>query len=155
LVLLVSAHYAGVVVRVKLPCSNPRWMSSRTCALAASGIIRGNQRQSPRSGTVDHEVSVVLKSGERFNFPIGADEMAAFDARAARHWIGEEFAKAGLENPNPMGKMLLVDQILLLTENFKPSDFHPATPELRRFLGAALNAMGRPTLTIDLQAYKL
>ncbi len=104
---------------------------------------------------MDHEVSVVLKSGERFNFPIGADEMAAFDARAARHWIGEEFAKAGLENPNPMGKMLLVDQILLLAGNFKAADFHPATPELRRFLGAALNAMGRPTLTIDLQAYKL
>jgi hypothetical protein len=54
-----------------------------------------------------------------------------------------------------MGKMLLVDQILLLAGNFKAADFHPATPELRRFLGAALNAMGRPTLTIDLQAYKL
>ncbi|MBI5108252.1 MAG: hypothetical protein HZA62_05850 [Rhodocyclales bacterium] len=104
---------------------------------------------------MDHEVSVVLKGGERFNFPIGADEMAAFDARVARHWIGEEFAKAGLENPNPMGKMLLVDQILLLAANFKDAEFQTPTPELRRFLGAALNAMGRPTLTIDLQAYKL
>ncbi len=104
---------------------------------------------------MDHEVSVVLKSGERFNFPIGAEEMSAFDAGAARHWIGEAFAKAGLENPNPMGKMLLVDQILLLTAHFKDSEFHPPSPELRRFLGAALIAMARPTLTIDLQAYKL
>jgi len=104
---------------------------------------------------VDHEVSVVLKSGERFNFPIGADEMAAFDARAARQWIGEEFASAGLENPNPMGKMLLVDQILLLAANFKPADYHPATADVRRFLCAALRAMGRTTLTIDLVAYKL
>ena len=104
---------------------------------------------------MDHEVSVVLKNGERFNFPMGAAEMASFDARGARHWIGEEFARAGLENPNPMGKMLLVDQILLLAANFKPADYHPATPEVHRFLCAALTAMGRPSLTIDLQSYRL
>jgi hypothetical protein len=54
-----------------------------------------------------------------------------------------------------MGKMLLVDQILLLAANFKPADYHPATPAVRRFLAAALIAMARPTLTIDLQAYTL
>lgn len=104
---------------------------------------------------MDHEVSVVLKSGERFDFPLGADELAAFDSAAARHWISDTFVAAGLETPNPMGKMLLVDQILLLALNFKPADYHPATPDVRRFLCAALKAMGRPTLTIDLAAYKL
>ena len=104
---------------------------------------------------MDHEVSVVLKNGERFDFPLGADELAAVDARTARHWIAEEFGKAGLENPNPMGKMLRVDQILLLADNIKAADLHPATPDVRRFLCAALKAMGRPTLTIDLAAYKL
>ena len=104
---------------------------------------------------MDHQVSVVLKSGERFDFPLGEEELAVFDPAAARHWIADAFLAAGLETPNPMGKMLLVDQILLLTANFKDSNFHPATPELRRFLCAALIAMGRTTLTIDLQAYKL
>lgn len=104
---------------------------------------------------MDHEVSVVLKNGERFDFPFGADELAAFDPAGARHWIAEAFLSAGLETPNPMGKMLLVDQILLLALNFKPADYHPATAEVRRFLCAALKAMGRPTLTIDLAAYKL
>jgi len=50
---------------------------------------------------------------------------------------------------------LLVDQILLLALNFKPADYNPATPDVRRFLCAALQAMGRPSLTIDLAAYKL
>ena len=104
---------------------------------------------------MDHEVSVVLKNGERYNFPIAAGELEAIEPRAARQWIGEQFAKAGLENPNPMGKMLLVDQILLLAANFKPADYHPATPEVHRFLCAALTAMGRPSLTIDLQSYRL
>ena len=44
---------------------------------------------------MDHEVSVVLKNGERFNFPIAAGELAAIEPAAARHWIGEEFVKAG------------------------------------------------------------
>ena len=104
---------------------------------------------------MDHEVSVVLKNGERFDFPLGTDELAAFDPAGARHWIAEAFLAAGLETPNPMGKMLLVDQILLLALNFKPADYQPATAEVRRFLCAALRAMGRPTLTIDLAAYKL
>jgi hypothetical protein len=108
-----------------------------------------------RSGTVDHQVSVVLKNGERYDFPLAAEDMAAFDSQGARHWIAEEFQAAGLETPNPMGKLLIVDQILLLAENFKPADYHPVTPGVHRFLCAALKAMGRPSLTIDLVAYKL
>lgn len=104
---------------------------------------------------MDHLASVVLKNGERYAFPLGADELAAFDAASARQWIAERFLAAGLETPNPMGKMLLVDQILLLALEFKPADYDPLTPEARRFLCAAVRAMGRPTLTIDLAAYKL
>ena len=104
---------------------------------------------------MDHLASVVLKNGERYAFPLGADDLAAFDAASARQWIAEKFLAAGLETPNPMGKMLLVDQILLLALNFKPADYDPLTSEARRFLCAAVRAMGRPTLTIDLAAYKL
>ncbi|OHC68438.1 MAG: hypothetical protein A3H93_10335 [Rhodocyclales bacterium RIFCSPLOWO2_02_FULL_63_24] len=104
---------------------------------------------------MDHEVSVVLKNGERYDIPLGADDLAAFDAAGARHWIAEAFQAAGLETPNPMGKLLLVDQILLLAQNFKPADYKPLSPEVHRFLCAALLAMGRPSLTIDLVTNKL
>ncbi|TRZ93222.1 MAG: hypothetical protein D4R84_10865 [Rhodocyclaceae bacterium] len=104
---------------------------------------------------MDHLASVILKNGKRYDFPLGADDLAAFDDAGARHWISDTFLAAGLETPNPMGKLLLGDQILLRALNFKPSDYDPLTPEARRFLCAALQAMGRPTLTIDLAAYKL
>ena len=104
---------------------------------------------------MDHLVSVVLKNGERYDFPLGAEDLAAFDSASARQWIAEAFFAAGLESPNPMGKLLLVDQILLLALNFKPADYDPITSAARRFLCAALRAMGRPSLTIDLAAYKL
>lgn len=104
---------------------------------------------------MDNQVSVKLKNGERYTFPLGADDLAAFDATSARHWIGEAFLAAGLETPNPMGKLLLVDQILLLALNFKPADYRAPSAEVRRFVSAAFHAMGRPSLTIDLAAYKL
>ena len=104
---------------------------------------------------MDHEVSVILKNGERLYVPPGAGELAAFDPATARHWFADAFLAAGLETPNPRGKLLLVDEIRLLALNFKPADYHPATADVRRFLCAALRAMDRPTLTIDLAAYKL
>ena len=104
---------------------------------------------------MDHQVSVVLKNGERFDFALGAEGLAALDAAGARDWIHQAFLDAGLESPNPMGKLLLVDQILLLALNFKPADYKPLAPAARRFLCAALKAMDRPTLTIDLAAYRL
>lgn len=104
---------------------------------------------------MDHQVSVVLKNGERYDFALGAEDLAVFDSAGARHWIAEAFLEAGLESPNPMGKLLLVDQILLLALNFKSVEYDPLTPAARRFLCAALQAMGRPSLTIDMAAYKL
>ncbi|MCF8179635.1 MAG: hypothetical protein K9J74_14100 [Sulfuritalea sp.] len=104
---------------------------------------------------MDHQVSVILKNGERYEFSLGAEDLSAFDAASARSWIADTFVSAGLETPNPMGKMLLVDQILLLAQNFKATDYTPLSPDARRFLCAALRAMARPTLTIDLAAYKL
>jgi len=105
--------------------------------------------------TVDHQVSVVLKNGERYAFPLGAEDLAAFDPAGARRWIGEAFHAAELETPNPVGKLLLVDQILMLALNFKPAEYDPLHPEVKKFLCAALQAMGRPSLTIDMAAYKL
>lgn len=104
---------------------------------------------------MDHRVSVVLKSGQNFQFSIGEEEIAAFDPAGAREWIMDKFLKAELETPNPTGKLLIVDAILLLAENFKSSDYDPLSSEARHFLCAALAAMRRPTLTIDLQSYKL
>ncbi len=104
---------------------------------------------------MDQQVSVVLKNGERYDFSLSSADLSAFDAASARHWIAETFVAAGLETPNPMGKMLLVDQILMLAQNFKAGDFEPLSADARRFLSAALQAMARPTLTIDLAAYRL
>lgn len=104
---------------------------------------------------MDHQVSIVLKSGERYDIHLTAAEAAEFDKSSGRSHIGELFAAAGLETPNPMGKILLIDQILLLAQEQKASAWAQPDAALKKFLAAAVQALGRPSVTIDLINYKL
>ena len=101
---------------------------------------------------MNYEVSVIDAEGARYNVPLSAADVDHLDARRAREWIGDAFNAAGLETANPVGKVLLVDQILMLADEQKSTDWAAPTEELKTFLAAALKALGRPTLTIDLNA---
>lgn len=104
---------------------------------------------------MDQQVSVILKSGERYDFHVTAAELAAFDKSSARAWIGDAFNAAGLETPNPVGKVLMIDQILLLAAEQKAAAWVAPTAETRKFLAAVAVALGRPGVAIDLLNYTL
>ena len=104
---------------------------------------------------MDQQVSIVTRNGERYDVHLTAAELSAFDASAARHYIGEAFNAAGLETPNPVGKILLIDQILLLALERKPAVWQQPDDDTRRFLAAVIQSLGRNSVTIDLQAYKV
>ena len=104
---------------------------------------------------MDQQVSIVQKNGDRHDVHLNAADLAAFDQSAARSFIGEAFDAAGLETQNPIGKILLVDQILLLALDRKSSDWAQPDAAVRKFLAAVLVSLDRPTVTIDLGNYKL
>ena len=104
---------------------------------------------------MDQQVSIVQKNGERHDIHVNAAELAAFDKSSARSFIGEAFEAAGLETPNPVGKILLVDQILLLALERKASEWAQPDAAVRKFIAAVLVSLDRPTVTIDLGNYKL
>ena len=104
---------------------------------------------------MDYQVSVVLKNGSHHNFRVTAEEVAAFDGSSAREWIGDAFSAAELEAPNPAGKLLLIDQIMMLALEQKAADWAAPTEKLRKYLAAVVKALGRPTVSIDLASYKL
>ncbi len=108
-----------------------------------------------RESIVDQQVSIVTRNGERYDVHLTAAELSAFDASAARHYIGEAFNAAGLETPNPVGKILLIDQILLLAQERKTATWQQPDADTRRFLAAVIQSLGRNSVTIDLQAYKV
>jgi hypothetical protein len=104
---------------------------------------------------VDQQVSVVLKSGERYDIHLTAAELAEFDKSSGRFYVGDQFAAAGLETPNPVGKILLIDQILMLALEQKAAAWAAPDAALKKLLAAAVQAMGRGSLTIDLLNYKV
>ncbi len=104
---------------------------------------------------MDQQVSIVQKNGERHDIHVNAADLSAFDQSSARGYIAEAFEAAGLETPNPVGKILLVDQILLLALERKASDWALPDAEVRKFLAAVLVSLNRPSVTIDLGNYKL
>jgi hypothetical protein len=105
---------------------------------------------------VDQSVSVVTKNGERYTFHLSAAELAEFaTSKDGRRFVGDLFNEAGLETPNPVGKILLIDQILMVALEQKAALWVEPTPEVRKFLAAVAVALGRASVTIDLANYKL
>lgn len=105
---------------------------------------------------MDQSVSLVTKNGERYDFHLPTTELAEFTTpSSARHFIGDMFNEAGLETPNPVGKILLIDQILMVALEQKATTWVEPTPEVRKFLAAVAVSLGRASVTIDLQNYKL
>ncbi len=104
---------------------------------------------------MDHQASIIMPGGNRYDIHLAADEVAAVDATTARAMIGEAFAEAGLETTNPVGKILLVDQILLLAREHKEALWAAPDTRTKLFLVAVLAALRRPTVTIDLANQRL
>lgn len=104
---------------------------------------------------MEYKVSVILKNGTQHIYNLGADEIAAFNPNSAFEWIGDAFEEADLEPPSMSGKILLADQILMLAGEQKPGDWAAPPKDLRKFLAAAVIALKRPTVTIDLVNYKI
>lgn len=95
-------------------------------------------------------VTVVLASGERVEFEISDQELAGFDHRAAHDWLGREYEAAGCVPTNPMGKLLLADKVVSLARSRPERMFTEPDAWTSTFLRAAVQAIERPVITIDL-----
>jgi hypothetical protein len=104
---------------------------------------------------MEQSVSIVLQSGERIDIHLAAADREGLDPKAARRLIAERYEAAGIEAETPTGKILLVDQILLLAQEHSASHWQQPDATLRRLLAAALCALGRDVLTIDLKERRL
>lgn len=99
---------------------------------------------------MNSHVTVVLVNGERIEFELSDKELAGFEYRAAHDWLGREYEAAGCVPTNPMGKLLLADKVLSLAKSRPERIFTEPDAWTHTFLRAALRAIERPVLTIDL-----
>lgn len=104
---------------------------------------------------MERVVSIVQRNGDRQSIHLHESDFDGLEARAAREMIAELYNKAEIDTPTSLGKILLVDQILLLAQEQKAELWAAPTPQLRRYLAAALTALGRDSLTVNLRENSL
>ncbi|MCX9157127.1 hypothetical protein OPU71_13420 [Niveibacterium sp. 24ML] len=95
--------------------------------------------------------TVIVSFGEGLDyiFEVSEAELAALAPRAARQWFDREFVELECTPSNPMGKLLIVDQILNVAKYGGEQQFASASNWARNFAVHACSAVGRPHVRVD------
>ena len=99
-----------------------------------------------------NEVKVVCHDGQEFRFEVGS--AAAMAGDSARQWLDAQFIELDCEPLRATGKVLTADKVLVVARAAGPSYF--GNPEWgARFAQAAVAALGKPGLRVDVPAMAL
>jgi hypothetical protein len=96
------------------------------------------------------EVLVQFSEGREFELPVSEAGMISPDA--ARRWLDDEFLANGCEPLRATGKVLTADKVLVLAETVGPDRFESDPGWAAAFARAALGALGRATVQVDVDA---
>lgn len=94
-----------------------------------------------------HEVFVRFAHGRQFALPVPAAEPMAADL--ARRWLDEQFVANECEPLRASGKVLTADKLLALAATVGPERFEQAPTWAAEYARAALAALGRPMVNVD------
>lgn len=89
----------------------------------------------------DGEVDIAVPAGE-----------AAWSAEQGRRWLDEQFQANECEPLRASGKVLTVDKLLAIAQTVGPARFRDDEAFRSGYARAALAALARPTVRIDVEA---
>ncbi len=92
---------------------------------------------------------VSFGDGRDYEFAVNDDTLDALDNRAPRQWFDREFVELECTPSNPMGKLLIVDQILNVAKYGGETRFAQSNEWAQRFAENTLKAVGRPHVRVD------
>ncbi|WP_374402228.1 hypothetical protein [Niveibacterium sp.] len=92
---------------------------------------------------------VSFGDGRDYEFTVNDDTLDALDNRAPRQWFDREFVELECTPSNPMGKLLIVDQILNVAKYGGETRFARPNEWAQRFAENTLKAVGRPHVRVD------
>ncbi len=103
-----------------------------------------------------NNVVVSFGEGREYEFRVTQADLAAQDADAARQWFEHEFVVLECTPSNPVGKLLIVDQILNVAKYAGENAFmHGGNNWTSVFACATLKMLGRNFVRIDTRAFAL
>ncbi|GAA5185088.1 hypothetical protein GCM10025771_40690 [Niveibacterium umoris] len=92
---------------------------------------------------------VSFGEGRDYEFHASDDELAAIETRAARQWFDREFVELECTPTNPMGKLLIVDQILNVGKYGGEARFAQPGDWAVVYARNTLKIVGRPHVRVD------
>ncbi len=96
------------------------------------------------------EVFVRFRDGSEFELPVAAGAVMSVDA--ARAWLDAEFVANDCEPLRASGKVLTADKLLALAATVGPARFGRDPDWAARYAVAALGALARPMVRVDVEA---
>jgi hypothetical protein len=96
------------------------------------------------------EVFVRFREGREFELPVHAGQVPAADV--ARAWLDAEFVANDCEPLRASGKVLTADKVLALAATVGEARFERDPDWAARFAAAALGALARPMVRVDVDA---
>lgn len=94
-------------------------------------------------------VTVSFGEGLDYLFPVDDEALAALPPRAARQWFDQEFIELECTPSNPMGKLLIVDQILNVAKYGGEQRFASQSAWAKTFALHVCSAVGRTHVRVD------
>lgn len=92
---------------------------------------------------MNYYISMRLADAKEYEF--------RFKHEDALRWIDQEFASAGCEVANPVGKMVLSDKILALAKACAADTLAKKTPRVEKYIRSVGLATGRANITVEVR----
>ena len=97
----------------------------------------------------DHHVVVSFGKEADFNFKFAPADLAAIQREDARGWMQREFIDLECDLPSPVGKVLLLDEILAVAKYAGQRRFHDRPDWARDFAQNTAVLLGRDMIRVD------
>ncbi len=102
-----------------------------------------------------YHVIVSFARDRHYRYTFSSSELADGSPEEARRWFDKEFSDLQCESMNRMGKVLIIDKILTIARSGGEQRFIDGKAWASQFARYAALALGRDTITIDLEAFRV
>lgn len=95
-------------------------------------------------------VSIIFNERQRLEYTVDADRSPAAQAQAVE-WLEATWTRLECEPLRHSGKVLILDKVLGVADSLGYDTFVRHQDRAQEFATQVANALGRPSITIDLQ----
>jgi hypothetical protein len=97
----------------------------------------------------DHQVIVSFGKDIEFKFLFAPADLAPIKREDAREWLQREFVDLECDLPSPVGKVLLLDEILAVAKYAGQRRFHDKLEWASQFAKNSAVLLGRDMIRVD------